>query len=403
MVVATSCDQQDDDPEAGERQHGRRDQPERQPRPERQVDEPEAAADSSPAQASRSASSERRLASSASARSRPPARGASRSAIGVRRRPVRIASRRPAACQPSVGVAGVAGAGVDRRDQPVADAADRLDVDRLVRVDLDLLAEAAHRDPDVGRVGVLGLGPAAGEERLGRDGLAEVRGKRVEEARLGRRQLDGLAADGRLAAVQVERQVRAEDEALAGHLVAEPAQDPVDPGPELRVVVGLGDVVLGDLLEQVGLGVAGVDRRQDDDRQVGPGLDLAGEGQAVHPRHHHVDDQEVGPAGPEPAQGLVAVAGGLDLVAVGAELVGEQDEQVRVVVDDEDPRRRLAVARRTAAQHGRRIGAAERRRPPPAASYGAFGSTNRQRSRSGQQLVVRAAGVADERGRGGSG
>ena len=143
-------------------------------------------------------------------------------------------------------------------------------MDRPVRVELDLLAEPAHRDPDVRRVGVLGLGPAAGEERLGRDRLAEVRGERVEEARFGRRQLDGLAADGRLAAVQVERQVRPEDQALPRDLVAEPAQDPVDPRPQLRVVVGLGDVVLGDLLEQVGLRVAGVDRRQDDDRQVRP-------------------------------------------------------------------------------------------------------------------------------------
>ena len=39
----------------------------------------------------------------------------------------------------------------------------------------------------------------------------------------------------------------------------------------------------------------------------------------------------------EAAQRLVAVARGLDLVAVGAQLVGQQDEQVRVVVDDEDP------------------------------------------------------------------
>ena len=155
------------------------------------------------------------------------------------------------------------------RDEPVADAADRDEMERPVGVDLELLAEAAHRDPDVGRVGVLGLGPAADEQRLGRDGLAEVRGQRVQQPRLGRGQLDRLAADGRLAPVQVEGQVRAEDQALARDLVAEPAQDAVDPGPQLRVVVGLGDVVLGDLVEEVGLGVAGVDRREDDDRQVG--------------------------------------------------------------------------------------------------------------------------------------
>ena len=38
----------------------------------------------------------------------------------------------------------------------------------------------------------------------------------------------------------------------------------------------------------------------------------------------------------EPPQRLVAVARGLDLEAVGAQLVGQQDEQVRIVVDDED-------------------------------------------------------------------
>ena len=103
-------------------------------------------------------------------------------------------------------------------------------------------------------------------------------------------------------------------------------------------MVRLGDVVLGDLLEEVGLGVAGVDRGQDDDRQVGLGLDLAGQGQAVHARHHHVDDQQVRPRRAQPAEGLVAVARGRDLVAVGAQLVGQQDEQVRIVVDDEDPR-----------------------------------------------------------------
>ena len=49
--------------------------------------------------------------------------------------------------------------------QPIADAADGEDVERPVRIDLDLLAQPAHRDPHVGRVGVLGLGPATGKQR----------------------------------------------------------------------------------------------------------------------------------------------------------------------------------------------------------------------------------------------
>ena len=103
-----------------------------------------------------------------------------------------------------------------RPEEPIADATDRHEVLRVVGVDLDLLAQTAHRDPDIRGVGVLGLGPAPDEERLRRDGLADVRGKRVEQARFGRRQLDGGLADGGLAAVQVEREVRARGRGSGG-------------------------------------------------------------------------------------------------------------------------------------------------------------------------------------------
>ena len=225
-------------------------------------------------------------------------------------------------------------------DEPVADPANRHEVDRVVRIRLDLLAEAAHRHPDVRRVGVVGVAPAAVEERLRADRVAEVRRERVQQARLGRRRAGPARPDGRRLAPQVERELRADGQLAVRHLVAEPAHDPRDPRPELGVVVRLGDVVLGDLLEQVRLRVRGVDRREDDDRQVSPRLDLAGEGQPVHAGHHHVDDQEVRPAAVEPPQRLLAVARGLDLEAVVAQLVGQQDEQVRVVVDDEDARPR---------------------------------------------------------------
>ena len=317
-----------------------------------------------------------------------------RSAAGRRRRAgPPVASRR----RRSPSSASVVSAALARPDQPVADAAHGQQVDGLVGVDLDLLAQPPHRHPDVARVGVLGVGPAAGEQRLGRDGLAEVRGQRVEEPRLGRRERHRLAADDRLAPVELEREVRAEVQALARHPVAEPAQHPRDPRPQLRVVVGLGDVVLGDLVEEVGLGVRRVDRRQDDDRQVGAGLDLARERQPVHARHQHVDDQEVRPGLRQAAQRLVAVARGRDLVAVDPELVGEDDEQVGVVVNDQDPRRRDAV-RSGAAVHGRRIaariGVPSGRRAAGAAGRGGRGSVRASSARSAEGArahVVRAA------------
>ena len=81
--------------------------------------------------------------------------------------------------------------------------------------------------------------------------------------------------------------------------------------------------------------------------------------QAVHPRHQQVDDQQVRPGPVEPAERLVAVAGGRDVEAVVAELLGERHEQARVVVDEQDPRARRA-------QHAREY-AVWRRRPRRAA------------------------------------
>ena len=119
--------------------------------------------------------------------------------------------------------------------------------------------------------------------------------------------------------------------------LADPSEDALDASPQLGVVVRLGDVVLGELVEEVRLVVAGIDRGQDDDREVRPGLDLARQRQAVHPRHQQVDDEEVRPRGIQPAKSLLAVAGRRDIEAVLTELLGERDEHAAVVVDQQDP------------------------------------------------------------------
>ena len=110
------------------------------------------------------------------------------------------------------------------RDEPIADAADGQEVGRVVRVGFELRPQPAHRHPDVGRIRVLGLGPAAGEQGLGRHDLADVRHEGVEQPRFGRRQLDRLAVDERLAAMELEDDLRAEDQAAPRDLVAEPAR-----------------------------------------------------------------------------------------------------------------------------------------------------------------------------------
>ena len=60
------------------------------------------------------------------------------------------------------------------RDQAIADATDGQEVARAVRVDLELLAQAPHGDPDVGRFRLVGDRPAAVQEGFRGDGLTEV-------------------------------------------------------------------------------------------------------------------------------------------------------------------------------------------------------------------------------------
>ena len=179
-----------------------------------------------------------------------------------------------------------------------------------------------------------------------------------------------------------QREVRSQDERLARDPIAQAPQDALDSGPQLRVVVGLGDVVLGDFVEQTGLAVGGVDRREDDDRQVRRGLDLAGQGQAVDARHHQVQQDQVRPAGLEPSHRLLAVASGRHFEAVVAQLLGQDDQQVRVVVDEQDPLRpgldhlrclpppKAQMTRATVAS----IGADAERRRREGRRYSAFGS-----------------------------
>ena len=210
-------------------------------------------------------------------------------------------------------------------------------MNRPVRIDFDFLAQAAHRDPHVRSVSLIRVGPAASDERLGGDDLAQVRGQGVQQARFGGSEPDLAPAYRRRPAMQVERQVRAEDERLAWDTIAQPAQDALNSGAQLRVVVRLGDVVLGDFVEQASLAVGGVDGGKDDDRKVRLGLYLAGQGQAVDARHHQVEQDQVGPARLQATQRLLAVASGRHVVAVVAQLLGQHDQQVGVVVDEQDP------------------------------------------------------------------
>src|ERR1035437_2175257 len=142
-------------------------------------------------------------------------------------------------------------------NEPVAEPADGQQVDWLVGIDFDLLAQTAHRDPDVGRVGLFRVGPAADEQSVSRDDLAEICCQGMEQARFCRGQLHFRVGDRRRPAVKIEREVRSEHQRLAWDPVAQPSQDALDSGPQLRVVVWLGDVGLRPPSQEAGRSVGG--------------------------------------------------------------------------------------------------------------------------------------------------
>ncbi len=78
------------------------------------------------------------------------------------------------------------------------------------------------------------------------------------------------------------------------------------------------------------------------------------------------DDGEVGPAALQPPQRLHAVAGSRHVVAVVAQLLGQDDEQVRIVVDEEEPGRPLLPRRPAADHHGASIPRSRARSAAPA-------------------------------------
>src|SRR5579884_2322935 len=98
--------------------------------------------------------------------------------------------------------------------------------------------------------------------------------------------------------------------------------------------------------EAVGPGGAAVldvvgarERGEEDDRDVprlGVALDAAAGLQAVDARHHHVEDDEVGTLRLQALQPLLAVGGGVDVVALDAQVHRDDVEEAGVIVDDED-------------------------------------------------------------------
>ena len=131
----------------------------------------------------------------------------------------------------------------------------------------------------------------------------------------------------------------------------DPAQQRAQPGQQLLQGERLGEVVVGagvETLDPVADGVAGGEHQ---DRHVVAGrAQRPGRLDAVEPRHHHVHHDDVGVLAPTRDQGLGAVGGQRDLVAVELQRPAQRVAHGLVVVDDEHAGLGVGHARKDATE-----------------------------------------------------
>ena len=108
---------------------------------------------------------------------------------------------------------------------------------------------------------------------------------------------------------------------------------------EARHVDGLAQEVVGPALQGLHDVVVGVHAREEhegDVLQLGGLLDLAEQGPAVHERHEHVAEDEVGHRVPHPRQGVTRIVEALHVEALAVQRGLHHAEDVGVVVDHHD-------------------------------------------------------------------
>ena len=113
-------------------------------------------------------------------------------------------------------------------------------------------------------------------------------------------------------------------------------------------------------------------RGQHDDRDLALRSQAAADLEAVEPRQHHVEDDEVELLLGEAVERLAAVAGRDHLVALLAQRVGEQRLHGLLVVDEQDSSRLLS--RRAGRPGGAASGHAGKRNRGPARPVGSMQS-----------------------------
>ena len=178
------------------------------------------------------------------------------------------------------------------------------------RVRLDLVAQLA--DEHVHGAVAAGLAPAPDplQQLVARDDAAALQRERVEEAELGRRQLDALPVDVGLDVQGIDEQLLGLDR-LAALVALRPHAPPgrrAHAGDQLLHGERLHEVVVGADLERVDAVVLGAARTHDDDRRADPLLARRLEQPpAVEAGEHQVEHAHVGMLVAQPREARLAL------------------------------------------------------------------------------------------------
>ena len=117
----------------------------------------------------------------------------------------------------------------------------------------------------------------------------------------------------------------------------EPAQLGPDPGQHLHRHKGLGDVVVGPHVEAQHLVLGFGFGREQDDGHIGKLPDLCRSGNAVHHRHHHIQQHQMDVLFPNHIHGLPAVEGLKELIPLRGQVDLQRVYNVRLVVANQNP------------------------------------------------------------------
>jgi hypothetical protein len=189
-----------------------------------------------------------------------------------------------------------------------------------------------HRPGLAGKVGA----PDALEEHVTGEDDARVAGERREKVELPRPKVKTTVPDRRLASARVDPEGADLDRAASPDGHVRPPHDRLDSRHEGSRIERLRDVIVRAELESDDRIDVVVASREHEDRRVPAPPELAAHLEAVDPREHQVEDDEVRLVAPVELQAVLAVARCDDRPALLLQVQPDELDDVALVVDDQD-------------------------------------------------------------------